>query len=268
MDVAAERPQPPNREAPEIGGQPVAWAGRDALLGIVWFIGLFIVLPLPLLLPLIIATGESSDEVFVTQFVLAGIAQVGIVMVAARLTFQKYGGSWERLGLRRPDWGAVLWAGGALLAALVVAGVYSGIIEWLDIDALRSECAEQIPLEVRETRYLLAIAAFVVIAMAPVCEEIFFRGFVFPGLARAWTIPAGIVVSALLFSGAHFIYKSFIPIAFVGAIFAFTYWRSGNVLSSIGAHLAFNSISIALIAAGTCDSDDAAVALLRWDWLR
>jgi hypothetical protein len=268
MDVAAERPQPPPFDAPEIGGQRVAWGGREVLLGILWFIAFFVVLPLPFLLTVIGATGDrASDASFLTQFIFAGIAQLAIVGVAARLSFGRHGGSWERLGLRRPGRRELLWAGGALLASLVVVGVYAGVIEVLDIDALRSECAEQIPLDVRETRYLLAIAAFVVIALAPVCEEIFFRGFVFPGLARSWGVVAAIVVSALLFAAAHFIFKSFIPIAAVGAIFAYTYWRSGNLFSTIGAHLAFNSISIALIAAGTCDTDNGASALLGW-WLR
>ena len=120
---------------------------------------------------------------------------------------------------------------------------------------------------VRDHRELLALASIVVVAFAPPCEELFFRGFLFPGLARRWGIAAGIVASGLLFSSAHLLPKSFIPIAGVGMVFAFTYWRSGNILSTMLAHLSFNSLSIAFIAGGSCDTSSVGMihpALVHW----
>jgi membrane protease YdiL (CAAX protease family) len=42
-------------------------------------------------------------------------------------------------------------------------------------------------------------------------------------------------------------------------IFAFTYWRSRNIASAMGAHFAFNTLSIAAIASGGCDDTAASV---------
>ena len=119
------------------------------------------------------------------------------------------------------------------------------------------------PKQVRETRGLLALASLTVIAFAPVCEELFFRGFVFPGLSKRWGLIAGIVVSGLVFASAHLLYKSFVPIAGVGMVFAYSYYRSRSIFTPMLAHIAFNSVSIAAIAAGSCDSTSS-IALLRW----
>ena len=59
------------------------------------------------------------------------------------------------------------------------------------------------PKEVRDTRALLALASLTVIAFAPVCEEIFFRGFLFPGLSKRWGLVAGIVASDTISAPAN-----------------------------------------------------------------
>jgi membrane protease YdiL (CAAX protease family) len=265
MDVTAPAPYSHGDDQPEgFGGRRIDWTGRDVIFGLLWFLALFLVAPVPIVLPAIGIWGEESNQVYTLTFVSSAIAEVALVAVAAYFTWHKYGGSWERLGLTMPDTRALLWGVGGLVGALAVSMIYGGLIELFDINALRSDCAEQIPERVRDERALLALAALTVIMFAPICEEIFFRGFVATGLARVWGIAAAIVVSGLLFSGAHFLPKSFLPIALIGMIFALVYWRSGNLWSTVLAHTAFNSLSIALIAAGSCDTDANAALMGRF----
>jgi membrane protease YdiL (CAAX protease family) len=148
----------------------------------------------------------------------------------------------------------------ALVAAFVLGAAYGGIIEWFDIGALRSECDDQVPAEVINSVLLMTLAGIAAIGFAPFCEEIFFRGFMFTGLTRNWGVVLGVVVSALLFSSAHIslsLHKTFIPIFIIGAVFAIAYYKSGNIFSAVGAHMVFNSVSFAILAAGGCDPDDA-----------
>ncbi|MHB8377661.1 MAG: CPBP family intramembrane glutamic endopeptidase [Dehalococcoidia bacterium] len=266
MAFSADSPTPPSRTL-ESGGLRVDWTGRDVLTGIVWFVGIFVGGQILVAIAAIAARSTTSNGTYATAFVVGGAVEVGIGVVAMRLSFGRYGGGIGRLGLRRPSTSTLGWALAAFVAALVVSTVYGEVITRLDIKQLQSSCAQQIPAGVRHTRWLLALASVVVIAFAPVFEELFFRGFVFPGLARAWGVAAAIVVSGLLFSSAHLDYKSFIPIAGVGMVFAFTYWRSGNIFSTMLAHGAFNSTSIAFIAAGACEKSTSAPAgavLARW----
>ena len=250
MAIPAETPSAP----PEFDRDRVPWTGRDVLAGIAWFIGIFVAGQVLVGIAAIAQGSTTSNGTYAAAFIIGGLVEVGIGVVAMQMTFGKYGGGLRRLGLQAITPTTMMWAGFAFVGALIVSLIYGVIIQAFHIDQLQSQCAQQIPDGVRHTRWLLALASVVVIACAPIFEELFFRGFVFPGLARAWGLVAAIIVSALLFSGAHLDYKSFIPIAGVGMVFAVTYWRSGNIVSTMFAHCAFNSTSIAFIAGGSCDS--------------
>jgi membrane protease YdiL (CAAX protease family) len=253
MDIAAGSPSPLPSGKPASSAGHIDWTPRDVLFGALWFVGIF-VFGQVLIVPLALIYGDKSGQLYATAFIAGAAVEVAIAMVAANFTFKRYGGSWERLGFRPPTRQTFLWAAFAVVAAIAVSYAYGLVVEVAHLDFLKSDCAEQIPKGVRENRSLLALASLTVIAFAPICEETFFRGFVFTGLWRGWGVLAGIIASAVLFSGAHLLYKSFVPIMGVGLVFAFTYYKSRNILSSILAHTLFNSLSIAFIAAGSCDS--------------
>jgi len=244
---------PGGSRPPMLNGQRIEWTPKDVFFGVLWFIFLFLVAPLPFVLPFVGAYGSDSDEVFVVSIVASAFAEVGLLLVAARYTFGRHGGSWERLGIRGPTWGTLGWAAAALIAAFIFAMVYGAIIEWLDVEQLKAACDEQVSADVQNNAALLAIASVVFVTFAPVCEETFFRGFVFPGLMR-WSVPVAVIVSAALFSVAHASVKAFIPIFAIGMIFATTYFRSGNLISTMLAHFAYNCISVSVMWAGDCQS--------------
>jgi hypothetical protein len=110
------------------------------------------------------------------------------------------------------------------------------------------------------------MAGIAVIGFAPVCEEIFFRGFIMPGMVKAWGVPIGIAVSGLLFSAAHIgpaLHKTIVPIFIIGAVFGAAYYRSGNIFTTILAHLLFNSISFAFLATSGDADEVAALSAAR-----
>lgn len=236
-----------------VAGHRIEWTPGDVLAGIVWFVGIFFLGQIAVV-PFAYAYGTKSNELYASAFVFGAIVEVAIGVVAAAFTFRRYGGSWERLGLGRPTGSMVVWGLAGFAAAFLGSIIYGAFISVFDLHWLQTNCAEQIPREVRNERFLLAMASVVVIAFAPVFEELFFRGFLFPGVARRWGVASGILISGLLFSSAHLSYQSFIPIAFAGIAFAFVYERSKHLGSAMLAHLIFNSVSIAFIAAGTCDA--------------
>ena len=254
MAYPAPSPAQPTGPSPDLRTLNVPWTGRDVFTGIVWFIAIFIAGQIAVVVFAVADRSTTSAGTYAAAFVLGAAVEVGIAIAAYSLSAGRYGGGIERLGVRPPNGATFLWAAAALVGALAISIIYGVFIQVFHLHGLESNCAEQIPSGVRSTRWLLALASLVVIAFAPVCEELFFRGFVFPGLAKAWGVGIAVVVSALLFSSAHLDYKSFIPIAGVGMVFAFCYWRSGNILSTMTAHCAFNSTSIAFIAGGSCDS--------------
>jgi hypothetical protein len=244
-------------------GGRVGWTLRDVLFALLWFLGLLLVVPLVIAIPFAVAAGVEATVTYGASLVGSAIADAGFVVVAAWFSFRKYGGGWERLGFRAPGWSTAGWALAALVAALALGAAYGLIIEAFDIDALKSECDDQIPEAVLDSAALMTITGFIVIGMAPICEETLFRGFVFPGMAKAWGIVAAIAASGFVFAAAHVgpaWHKTLVPIFIIGAVFAAAYYRSGNILSTIAAHGVFNTISF--VGLTQCDTDDA--ASLAW----
>jgi membrane protease YdiL (CAAX protease family) len=255
MDITAEAPVPPHGKGMEIGGRRIDWTPKDVLFGVLWFLALFIAAPIPIATPFAVVWGDESSEFYAASLILSMVAEAGIVVVAAMYTFRKYGGSWERLGLGPITWRHAAWGLAAFVGAIIFAFAYGLIIEALDAEALKSDCDDQLPKDILNNTALLALAGITIIGFAPLCEEIFFRGFIFTGLANGWGVVAGIVASGFVFSMAHLglnLHKTFVPILGIGIIFAFCYWRSGNLVSTILAHLIFNSMSYVVLTTRDC----------------
>lgn len=251
-------PPPAGARVFAIGGRRIDWSGLDALFGMLWFAGIFLILPLPPQLVALIFVSSDSDAFLAVALALSAVVFIALLWVAARFTFGKYGGSWERLGFVAPTWRTLGWALAALAGAFIISMVYGGLIEAFGVDALKQDCGDQVPQQIRDSRLLLGMTATLVIGFAPVAEETFFRGFIFPGIARAWGLVPGIVVSGLLFGSAHVLgnpelYKSLVVFAGIGMVFAWVYSRSGNLLSTVLAHFAFNAFGVLMMIATTCD---------------
>ena len=97
--------------------------------------------------------------------------------------------------------------------------------------------------------------------LAPIGEEILFRGYVFNALrqsfrARAWGAPLAYVVSALLFAGVHSAEVSqgllglLVPLFLIGLLLAWTMDYTKSLLPCIIAHAINNGV--ALLALLTC----------------
>lgn len=79
---------------------------------------------------------------------------------------------------------------------------------------------------------------------APFGEETFFRGLVFTGLVQRSSVWVAAIISALLFSGAHFEKFQVLPIFVVGLGLAFVYYRTRSLWCSMLAHATFNGVSL------------------------
>jgi uncharacterized protein len=89
------------------------------------------------------------------------------------------------------------------------------------------------------------LAAAVVIA--PVCEEVFFRSFIFMGLRRGMPLGVSIVLSALIFAVAHGDPGSFLVLFAIGLALAVIRWRTHSIWPGILLHMLNNATSALLI---------------------
>ena len=86
--------------------------------------------------------------------------------------------------------------------------------------------------------------ALVAIFVAPVFEELFFRGILYPALAKGIGMVRGAVVVSILFAGIHFHAPSFLTLFLLSLAFCRIYWRSGSLWPVMGMHMVQNALAI------------------------
>jgi membrane protease YdiL (CAAX protease family) len=91
------------------------------------------------------------------------------------------------------------------------------------------------------------LVVLVVIFLAPVAEELFFRGVVFNAWLREGGVRWAFIGSTLLFALIHLSIAAFVPILLLGFALAWIYRRTQSLLAPIALHATFNGISVVLV---------------------
>nr|WP_274380940.1 CPBP family intramembrane glutamic endopeptidase [Desulforadius tongensis] len=93
----------------------------------------------------------------------------------------------------------------------------------------------------------LAGPVFAAGVMAPIAEEIYYRGFAFPAFVKRWGPVIGVIVSGLFFAAVHLSTVWFWEIALVGAGLALLYYQTGSLIPGIIAHSIINTTRLILV---------------------
>jgi hypothetical protein len=152
------------------------------------------------------------------------------------------------LGLRRPtgsDFGLVggllvIWfVGTALIASAITRGMNQG---------------KPLPSNARDmfgnhggAIGLLLLALVAAAVVAPICEELFFRGMLYRYLLRHWPAWLAVFVTASIFAALHFI-PILIPVfLFLGLLLTIQYHVTGSLTNSMMLHAAGNAVTTVLV---------------------
>jgi membrane protease YdiL (CAAX protease family) len=93
----------------------------------------------------------------------------------------------------------------------------------------------------------LAVTAVLV---APVVEEVCFRGLLYPALRQRFRAGTAIVLSSLAFAAFHLPPTVWLPLAVFAAALAWLVEATGSVVPSIAAHMALNGLTVATVLLG------------------
>ena len=174
--------------------------------------------------------------------ILAGI-ELGLGAVALGFTLGKYRCGPEYLGLHTgPSPRGLLLGLGVVLAGIVATAMYVQGVSVLGWTFLLPPSLSRM-LQLAGTPVAVGLVATV---LAPLAEEVFFRGFVFGALARKVGIPAGMALSSLLFAAGHMQPGVLVPTFVLGLMLAWLYWRTSSLWTTIFAHFAFNLVALAI----------------------
>lgn len=131
-------------------------------------------------------------------------------------------------------WGIPAWLGATIASAGVV-----WLLESLGFDA-EPQAAEQAIALVDPWLVVLAV-----VILAPIAEEVFFRGVVFNAWLRESGVRWAVIGSSALFAIIHLSVVALVPIFLLGLALAWIYRRKGNLLAPIAMHATVNGISVA-----------------------
>jgi membrane protease YdiL (CAAX protease family) len=87
---------------------------------------------------------------------------------------------------------------------------------------------------------------FLAVLLAPVAEEIVFRGLLLPWTARRIGAARAVLLLSAAFAGIHFHLPSFVPLFLISIGFSMAYLWSGSLGASMAMHSFFNSANMGL----------------------
>jgi membrane protease YdiL (CAAX protease family) len=85
------------------------------------------------------------------------------------------------------------------------------------------------------------------VLLAPVAEEMLFRGILYPTIKQSGFPRAAWWVTSLLFAGAHFNLLTFLPLTFFSMLLIYLYEKTGSLWTSMTAHSVFNLTNFAFL---------------------
>ena len=225
----------------------VTWDLRDIVLGVVLALVTFFILATALVGASMAAFGEDSVETLLAEAI--AIAILDVVLVATVLiVVRRKGAGLAELGIKTPQFGWAKMLGYialAYFAAIGLVNLYGIAIDVFGLDQL--EPGQQLDDDFYDHAAVVALTGIAIVFMAPIAEEIFFRGFIFGGLRRYLNLPIAGLLSGGLFALAHGDLGLILPFAGVGLVLAYLYERSGTLWAPIGVHFVFNSVSFLLL---------------------
>ncbi|MGH8905801.1 MAG: lysostaphin resistance A-like protein [Egibacteraceae bacterium] len=222
--------------------EPVAWTGLDAVgVLVTWFMLQFVVGVFANFL------GLRMDDPLVSAGLLPVPFVMLIVLTVVWVRTKGAGALSQLRGRRRPTWGDV--AAGivyGLIGAVVITSIGLGL------QLLLESFGQQLPPVQEGLRELVTgpaapIAIITVTGLAPLAEELLYRGMLFQGLQARFGFWPAAMASGIVFGLVHVELLVAVLTAVLGVYLAWLFRRRGTILAPILAHAVFNAISFVLI---------------------
>jgi len=178
---------------------------------------------------------------FGAMMLLSQLLGIGLTFAFAR----RYGArALDVLALNRPVGGgsAYLWA----VPAFVVFGFGVGaLVQWLSPQSSQADTQIMVELTRSPAWWMILIAAVV---LAPLQEELLFRGFLFSALARSRTLQfaGATLITSVCWAAIHgYSPQGNATIFALGLALSFVLWRTGSTRVTMLCHGTYNALAFA-----------------------
>ena len=190
-------------------------------------------------------TGDHDEPQSSTlRILIAVLAFQGAALVLVHFFLREHHLSWaEGFGLKNNPGQALLLGACIGLCSLPVIwtlqAISAALLERLSFHPQEQETVSLLrAADAWSSRILMGIAT---ILIAPVAEEIIFRGILYPAVKRAGYPRVALWGTSILFGLIHVNLGTFVPLTFLAILLVYLYEYTGNLLACITVHCVFNA---------------------------
>jgi membrane protease YdiL (CAAX protease family) len=195
----------------------------------------------------------GAEEISTRQTIISSLSSHGAVIVLVGCLLREHGAGWaEGFGLRNRLGQAVLVGalGGAVLFPLAreLDNALVLILERLPGLGVQPEVQQAVKVIQQAVSWPSRLALGVMaIVLAPVGEELLFRGILYPRIKQAGFPRLALWGTAILFAAVHVNLVLFLPLLVLALALTGLYEWTDNLLAPIVAHSVFNGLNLALL---------------------
>ena len=130
-----------------------------------------------------------------------------------------------------------------LMGALHISGWNAWLEKSLGIESMQE--AVQL-LQQAKDPLVLALMAVAAVFVAPLAEEVIFRGYLYPAAKKFCGPAGGILFSSLVFAAAHGNVVALLPLFILAVLLCLIYEATGSIWANISVHFLFNAATVTL----------------------
>ncbi len=133
---------------------------------------------------------------------------------------------------------------GVFTQLILLPALYLPLRAFIDDDELSAPAENLID---RVDGVGLVLMGIGVVIVAPIVEELYFRGLLLRTIERRWGIAVAVIGSSLFFGATHFQLLQFPGLTLAGLAFAMAVVRTGRLGAAIAVHVGFNATTFVLL---------------------
>jgi membrane protease YdiL (CAAX protease family) len=143
----------------------------------------------------------------------------------------------KTIGIKPYLFAAAMW-----IVGLSVLMLWVQALIWFDVDLLVPPDTAQKALD--EAGGSIVVTIILVGILGPIAEEVFFRGFVLPGLIKRFGIGRSLLISSLVFGLFHIDPGAIVPTFALGLALGWVYLKTGSIWPAMFAHGLHNTVAV------------------------
>ena len=207
--------------------KPASWSAADTWLGL----ALLLIIVAGYLFALSqLEPTQSTSILYVATFEFLLLIPVAVIFVWRRV-------SWQELGFKRFNANQLTLGCGLLVGVYMIVIINNLVMISLGVTT-QADVISEILGEINAP-YLFA---FITAIVAPITEELFFRGFLFKGLREKYGWVNALMFSSMIFALFHGQLATLLPTFLLGALFSYMYQRTESVYPGMFLHFTVNAM--------------------------